>query len=100
MGTKEAQGLLANLHPGWALNSVGHLERTFLVKNFTKAMAIANVLGKIADSEGHHPDLLVTYGKLRVEIWTHKIGGLSKSDFVLAAKFDNAVPDQELSDGA
>lgn len=91
LGPKEATDLLQNLQKEWAINSQGHLERAFLVKNFAKALHIANILGKIADEERHHPDLLVSYGILKVEIWTHKINGLTKSDFILAAKFDDAT---------
>ncbi len=84
----EAQKMLKNLNEGWAINPLGHLERVFLVKNFVKALELANKFGDIAEEEGHHPDLLVSYGKLRVEIWTHKIAGLALADFILAAKLD------------
>ncbi len=91
MAINEALKILPSLNEAWALNSMGHLERVFLVKNFTEAMKLAVKLGTIADQAGHHPDLLVSYGKLKAEIWTHKIGGLSRADFVLAAKFDQDV---------
>jgi len=92
MAMPEAQKILANLHEGWSINTVGHLERVFLLKNFKESLELAVKLGEIAEQAGHHPDLLVSYGKLRAEIWTHKIGGLSRADFVLAAKFDDVVP--------
>jgi len=95
MAISEAQKVLANLHAGWAINSMGHLERVFLVRNFADALSLAVTLGAVAENAGHHPDLLVSYGKLRAEIWTHKIGGLSRSDFVLAAKFDEVVPTRD-----
>lgn len=88
MGLEEAQELLKNLHEGWSINSLGHLERVFLVRGFLKGMDLANKFAKIAESEGHHPDFHISYGKLVVEIWTHKISGLSRSDFILAAKLD------------
>jgi 4a-hydroxytetrahydrobiopterin dehydratase len=91
MPMSEAKKLLENLDQAWAINGFGHLERTVLVKNFTQAMDMAVTLGKIADKSGHHPDLLVTYGALKIEIWTHKISGLSRADFVLAAKFDSVL---------
>lgn len=91
MAINEALKILASLNEAWSLNSVGHLERTFLLKNFAEAMKLATKLAAISDQEGHHPDLLVSYGKLRAEIWTHKIGGLSRADFVLAAKFDQVA---------
>lgn len=88
MSEAEAQKLLQKLHQQWTINPLGHLERCFLVKNFQKSLELANKLGEIAENEGHHPDLLVSYGKLQVEIWTHKISGLALADFILAAKFD------------
>jgi 4a-hydroxytetrahydrobiopterin dehydratase len=91
MPLPEAQKLLKNLHVEWSINSLGHLERIFLLKNFTQAINLAVKLGEVAEGEGHHPDLFVSYGKLKAEIWTHKIDGLTKSDFILAAKFDNLL---------
>lgn len=90
MAINEATKLLPHLHEGWSINSVGHLERVFLVKNFLDALKLAVKVGAVAEEAGHHPDLLVSYGKLRIEIWTHKISGLHRSDFVLAAKLDEA----------
>jgi 4a-hydroxytetrahydrobiopterin dehydratase len=91
MPLEEAHQILQELDKGWSINKVGHLERTILVKNFSQALEVAVKLGAIADQENHHPDLLVSYGKIVVEIWTHKIQGLTRSDFVLAAKFDEVV---------
>ena len=91
MAPSEAIKLLPNLDEGWSVNLAGHLERVFLLKNFKSSLELANNLGRISEAVGHHPDLLVSYGKLRAEIWTHKISGLSRADFVLAAKFDLAV---------
>ena len=88
IAVSEAIKLLPHINEGWSVNQAGHLERVFLVKNFKESLALANQLGALSESVGHHPDLIVSYGKLRVEIWTHKIGGLSRADFVLAAKFD------------
>lgn len=92
MAITEAQKILRNLHEGWSLNNAGHLERVFLLKNFAESIELAVKLAAVAEQENHHPDLLVSYGKLRAEIWTHNIGGLSRADFVLAAKFDEIVP--------
>jgi 4a-hydroxytetrahydrobiopterin dehydratase len=82
-----ARQLLAELD-GWDIDAAGHLERTFRFKDFAGALAFANEVGKVADAEGHHPDLHVGWGRCRVEIWTHAISGLSEADFVLAAKID------------
>jgi 4a-hydroxytetrahydrobiopterin dehydratase len=91
MAMIEAQKFLNSLHVEWSINSSGHLERVFLVKNFSEALNLAVRLGQIAETQAHHPDFLVSYGKLKAEIWTHKVDGLTRADFVLAAKFDDAT---------
>ena len=70
--------------------SEGHLQRTYEFADFAAALAFANRVGAIAEEQGHHPDLYVAWGKCGVEIWTHKIDGLTESDFFLAAKVDRA----------
>jgi 4a-hydroxytetrahydrobiopterin dehydratase len=82
--------LLRELGAGWALTAKGHLLRTYEFADFAAAMAFANRVGDIAEQQGHHPDLYVAWGKCGVEIWTHKIDGLTESDFFLAAKADRA----------
>jgi 4a-hydroxytetrahydrobiopterin dehydratase len=82
--------LLRELEPGWALTDSGHLLRNYEFKDFATAMAFANRVGDIAEQQGHHPDLHVGWGRCGVEIWTHKIDGLTDSDFYLAAKADRA----------
>jgi 4a-hydroxytetrahydrobiopterin dehydratase len=70
----------------------GHdLEKSFTFRNFRDAMAFAVAIGELAEQQGHHPNLHVAWGLVRVVLWTHKIGGLSPSDFILAAKID-ALP--------
>ena len=80
--------LLKELDKGWELNDAGHLLRAYSFSNFVTAMAFANRVGDIAEEQGHHPDLHVGWGRCAVEIWTHKIDGLTESDFFLAAKAD------------
>ena len=87
----EAQELLRQIGAGWTLNAEGHLEREYGFKNFNEAMALANAVAAIADDEDHHPDLTIAWGKCGVEIWTHKISGLTESDFYFAAKVDRAA---------
>ncbi|MBI5855410.1 MAG: 4a-hydroxytetrahydrobiopterin dehydratase [Nitrospirae bacterium] len=84
----KAQELLTQLGTGWSLNQAGHLERLFTFKDFAQALAFVNKVGGVAEAEGHHPDLMLAWGKCKVEIWTHKINGLTESDFYLAAKAD------------
>lgn len=82
------QELLKQLARGWQLNKDGHLERLYTFKDFAQALDFVNKVGAIAEAEGHHPDLYLAWGKCKVEIWTHKISGLTESDFYMAAKAD------------
>ena len=84
------QELLGQLEGGWELNQEGHIERMYTFKNFAEALAFVNSVGAVAEEEGHHPDLYLAWGKCKVEIWTHKIQGLTESDFFMAAKADRA----------
>lgn len=63
-----------------------NLEKEFAFPDFKTALAFTNRVGALAESEGHHPDILLAWGKVRITIWTHKIDGLTESDFILAAK--------------
>jgi 4a-hydroxytetrahydrobiopterin dehydratase len=85
---KELSPLFAQLAEGWSIVNEHHLEKTYLFSDFKSALAFANQIGELAEKEGHHPDLYLSYGKVIVTIWTHKINGLSESDFILAAKCD------------
>lgn len=91
MQRHRAEALLQELQDGWQLNADGHLERNYKFKNFRQAMAFANKVADRAEAEGHHPDLYIAWGRCRVEIWTHKIQGLTESDFYFAAKADRAL---------
>jgi 4a-hydroxytetrahydrobiopterin dehydratase len=84
------QALLKEVGRGWSLNSQGHLERLYTFKDFAQALDFVNTVGAVAEAEGHHPDFYLAWGKCKVEIWTHKINGLTESDFYLAAKADRA----------
>jgi 4a-hydroxytetrahydrobiopterin dehydratase len=90
MEAAKAQELLAQLGRGWQLNKDGHLERLYTFKDFAQALDFVNKVGAVAEAEGHHPDLYLAWGKCKVEIWTHKISGLTESDFYLAAKADRS----------
>jgi 4a-hydroxytetrahydrobiopterin dehydratase len=84
----KADELLRQLGPGWSINTAGHLERLYTFKDFAEALTFVNKVGAVAEAEEHHPDLYLAWGKCKVEIWTHKINGLTESDFFLAAKAD------------
>ncbi len=77
--------------PGWTVVDEHHLERGFKFPDFAGALAFVNRIGAIAEQEGHHPDLTLSWGKVGVTLYTHKIDGLSEADFVLAAKIDKAL---------
>lgn len=79
--------LLAQLD-GWQVEDDRMLVKTFRVKNFLAAVEFVNAITPVAEAENHHPDLRVRWGQVRVELWTHKINGLSEADFVMAAKID------------
>jgi 4a-hydroxytetrahydrobiopterin dehydratase len=85
----EAEAFLANLS-GWSLTPDGiRIRKEWLVKNFMAGMAFFEEVAKVAEDDGHHPDLhLVGYRNVAIELWTHAIGGLSENDFILAAKID------------
>jgi 4a-hydroxytetrahydrobiopterin dehydratase len=74
--------------PQWKVVDGHHLTRAFTFPDFVKALAFVNRVGAIAEEQGHHPDILLGWGKAEVTTWTHKINGLTESDFILAAKID------------
>ncbi len=82
--------LADELGGGWRVVEGHHLEKTYDFEDFRGALAFTNRLGEIAEQQGHHPDIHLSWGKVRVGVHTHKIDGLTESDFVLAAKFDEA----------
>jgi 4a-hydroxytetrahydrobiopterin dehydratase len=87
---QEAQqnALLKFLHPDWKVVDQHHLEKTFKFADFQEALTFTNKIGEIAEEEGHHPDITLTWGKVVVKIWTHKIDGLSENDFILSSRID------------
>lgn len=90
----EIPALLKEL-PDWRLevrNDEQQLECSFKFKNFAQAMAFTNDIADMAEAEKHHPAILTEWGKVTVTWWTHKIGGLHKNDFILAARTDQLYP--------
>jgi 4a-hydroxytetrahydrobiopterin dehydratase len=77
-----------HLEPGWSVVDEHHLEKTYPFKDFREALAFTNRVGELAENQGHHPDIYLAWGKVQLKIWTHKIDGLTESDFVFAAKAD------------
>src|SRR6201981_1819152 len=78
-GRAAAQGKIVNEH---------HIVRAFTFSDFKQALAFVNKVGEVAEEQGHHPDILLTWGKVEITTWTHKIDGLTESDLILAAKID------------
>ncbi|HEX5275700.1 MAG TPA: 4a-hydroxytetrahydrobiopterin dehydratase [Candidatus Rubrimentiphilum sp.] len=94
MPQPEAQELLRQLGAGWDLAHVSEgvmgLRKTYRFKDFGAALNFVNKVGAIAEEQGHHPDMELAWGRVSVAIWTHKIEGLTESDFIFAAKCDRA----------
>jgi len=88
--SKEIAGLLKVLGNNWQVVKNHHLEKEYEFKDFKQALAFTNTVGAVAEEQNHHPDILTTFGKTTVTIWTHKIDGLTESDFVFAAKVEEA----------
>ncbi len=86
--TGDALSDLAKQLPTWTVADEHHLERDYTFSNFVEALAFLNAAAEIAEAEGHHPDFYLAWGKVSVKLWTHKIDGLTESDFVLAAKIE------------
>lgn len=74
--------------PNWRVVSEHHLLRTYDFSDFKEALAFVNRVGAMAEEQGHHPDIRLAWGEVTIEVWTHKIDGLTESDFVFAAKCD------------
>jgi 4a-hydroxytetrahydrobiopterin dehydratase len=94
MSIEQAMQMLEQV-PGWELkepageeSGVPMLVRRFRFKNFVEAMAFVNKVADLAESEGHHPDIYISWNRVRLELTTHAIKGLSDNDFILAAKVD------------
>lgn len=85
---EELRELEKQLGGGWHVVDGHHLEKEFTFPDFVQALAFTNSIGAIAEEEGHHPDIYLAWGKVRVTTWTHKIDGLTRSDFILAAKIE------------
>ena len=73
---------------GWAVVDEHHLSRVYTFRDFAGALAFVNRVGGLAEQQGHHPDIHLSWGRVQIDVWTHKIDGLSESDFIFAAKCD------------
>ena len=80
--------LLKKQLTGWEVVNEHHLHRRYDFPDFVQALAFVNKVGALAEEQGHHPDILLTWGKAEITLWTHKVDGLTESDFIMAAKVD------------
>ncbi len=86
----EIQDLISKLDQ-WSVVSEHHLTKVYKFRDFKESLAFVNRVGELAEQQGHHPDISFGWGRVEVTIWTHKIDGLTESDFILAAKIDQLI---------
>jgi 4a-hydroxytetrahydrobiopterin dehydratase len=84
----DLEQLLGQLGSDWQVIDEHHLEKGYKFPNFQEALDFTNRVGELAEEQGHHPDIYLAWGKVKITVWTHKIDGLTESDFVFAAKSD------------
>lgn len=89
---EEISRLREELGQDWDVVDEHHLAKRFAFPDFAEALAFVNRVGEMAEEQGHHPDVHLAWGEVRLEVWTHKIDGLTQSDFVFAAKADALYP--------
>jgi 4a-hydroxytetrahydrobiopterin dehydratase len=88
---RDLSNLARQLDGGWRVMNEHHLEKEYKFKDFREALDFTNKVGELAEAQNHHPDILLTWGKVTLTIWTHKVDGLTESDFVLGAKADKIL---------
>lgn len=86
--TDEIEALRGDLGDGWSVVDEHHLEKAFEFGDFSAALEFVTRTGELAEAEGHHPDLHLSWGRVVVRIWTHAVDGLTENDFILAAKIE------------
>ncbi len=80
---------------GWEVTDKSHLRKSWSFPDFNSALEFVNRVGELSERENHHPDLYFSWGKAQVELWTHKVNGLTENDFILAAKIDELPRSQK-----
>lgn len=89
---EELERLAVALGHDWQVVDEHHLEKEFCFPDFVRALAFTNRIGALAEEQNHHPDIVLGWGRVRILLWTHKIDGLTESDFVWAAKAERLYP--------
>lgn len=88
---QDLEPLYEQLKPGWKLVGEHHMEKEIKFKNFRQALDYVTKVGEMSEEQGHHPDIELGWGRVKLCIWTHKIDGLTESDFIWAAKADECL---------
>lgn len=88
LSAEQCHQFLADLGGDWKVVEDHHLINQYIFDDFKQALAFTNQVGELAESQWHHPDILLSWGKVQITIFTHKVDGLTESDFILAAKID------------
>jgi len=88
---EELDALQEKLGNGWQIINEHHLEKEYIFADFRQALDFTVKVGEVAENQDHHPDIYLAWGKVKLTIWTHKIDGLTESDFILAAKADQGL---------
>ncbi|MBI2130343.1 4a-hydroxytetrahydrobiopterin dehydratase [Candidatus Woesearchaeota archaeon] len=88
---RELEQIYGKLGNGWQLANEHHIEKEYSFSSFREALDFTVKVGELAEEEGHHPEILLAFRKVKLTLWTHKIGGLTESDFVFAAKADEIL---------
>jgi 4a-hydroxytetrahydrobiopterin dehydratase len=89
---KDLARLTKQLKGRWRVVGDHHLEKEYSFNNFREALDFTNKVGELAETQGHHPDIYLGWGKVKLTLWAHKIDGLTESDFIFAAKADKLLP--------
>jgi 4a-hydroxytetrahydrobiopterin dehydratase len=85
---EEIRKLSEQLGGNWTIVDEHHLEKEYRFRDFSEALAFTNRVGAVAEEQGHHPDIYLAWGRVGLKVWTHKVDGLTESDFIFAAKAD------------
>ncbi len=88
---EELDALQEKLGNGWQIINKHHLEKEYIFADFRQALDFTVKVGEVSENQDHHPDIYLAWGKVKLTIWTHKIDGLTESDFILAAKADQEL---------
>lgn len=91
LSEEEVKEYVSDLGQGWELNDKGRITKTYTFKDFKEALDFVNKIGEVAEQEGHHPSIHLSWGKVVVFFWTNKIKGLHMNDFIMAAKVDDLL---------